>query len=352
MTSLSTVTVWRWLRKFYMREEEEVREVEEVIEDGVEEDTCVIDAESMGDRVEHVEERLEAREVESKDLEEQEEVETKRVEKVDEAEEETGEQTVTSTVDFTMEDNLDYEPEETEEDDAEEEKVLAKQNTKSEYCKNQEIGEKVEEGRKVLDEKRKRSNRQEIGKEQDKTKEKVKMEEQKQVKIKEQKQVKMKEQKQEKMKEQEQVVKDKEKEVEKAAAAREVTKEEAKAASAARRSCSHRRAGCTEHFADNALLHAHARTCKFAPDRANTFPCTEPGCRKRYYYLEDYQRHQARHGTPDQAARYQCRLCPATSHSCKDMVRHSITAHSKHTTTTTKTSVTSTKTSTRVNKLQ
>ena len=36
----------------------------------------------------------------------------------------------------------------------------------------------------------------------------------------------------------------------------------------------------------------------------------------------------------------------------QDMVRHSVTAHNKHTTTTTKTSVTSTKTSTTVNKLQ
>merc|ERR1719431_484509 len=56
--------------------------------------------------------------------------------------------------------------------------------------------------------------------------------------------------------------------------------------------CTHKQVGCTEVFIEKKDLHDHARKCRFRPK--TNFSCQHSGCKKRYYYKADYDRHVAK----------------------------------------------------------
>ena len=55
--------------------------------------------------------------------------------------------------------------------------------------------------------------------------------------------------------------------------------------------CNH---GCGEKFSDKGSLHSHAKTCSRRP--ANSFLCSVKGCRRKFYYTEDFEKHVKKHG--------------------------------------------------------
>jgi len=56
--------------------------------------------------------------------------------------------------------------------------------------------------------------------------------------------------------------------------------------------CTHKQVGCAEVFTEKKDLHDHARKCRFRPK--TNFSCQHTGCKKRYYYKADYDRHVAK----------------------------------------------------------